>query len=93
MGIRPKSPGQICLIGVNIVLHSLLTILIQQHPALSVMQMRLSVGRQMNYSVSETGVQNIHAIEDYAMTNTVMEVKCSVSLLWAECRRRSGNVV
>lgn len=47
----------------------------------------------MNYSVFEAGVQNAHAIEDYAMTNTAMEVKSNGSLVWVECRRRRGNVV
>lgn len=74
-------------------LQSLLTILLQQHQALSVVQMQSSVGRQTNYSVFEAGVQSVHAIEDYAMTNTAMEIRCSVSLVWVECHRRSGNVV
>lgn len=74
-------------------LQSLLTILLQQHQALSVIQMQFSVGRQTNYLVFETGVQSIHAIEDYTMTNATMEVRCSVSLVWVECHKRSGNVV
>lgn len=49
--------------------------------------------RQMNYSVFETGVQSIHAIEDCAMTNAAMEDKCSGSLVWVECCRRSGSIV
>lgn len=74
-------------------LHSLLTILLQQHQGLSVVQLQLSVGRQMSYSVFETGVQGVHANDDCARTNAAMEVKCSGSLVWVECCRRSGSIV
>lgn len=50
--------------------------------ALLAIQLRTSVGRQIHCSACVVGVQSAHAFEDYAITNTAMEVRSSVSLMW-----------